>query len=91
MQKNLYQIQQSTVKYRFSFRTLSDRNMKMDCHEIFFFQRLNLDPRGYLILDTAQSFLGISSDSPKNLQNLLVYEKLDEKIRRNTQKIRRKS
>ena len=34
MQKNLsqFQLQQSTVKYGFSFRTLSDRNTKMGCH-----------------------------------------------------------
>ena len=31
MQKNLYQVQQSTVKYCFSFRSLLDRNMKMGC------------------------------------------------------------
>ena len=51
MQKNRYQVQQSTVKYRFSFRTLSDRNMKMGCHAMFFLQRLNLIHRGYIILD----------------------------------------
>ena len=49
MQKNLYQVQLSAVKYRFSFRTLSDRNMKMGCHAILFLQRLNLVPRGYII------------------------------------------
>ena len=34
MQKNLsqFQLQQSTVKYGFSFRILSDRNTKMGCH-----------------------------------------------------------
>ena len=75
MQKNLYQVQQSTVKYRFSFQTLSDQNMKMGCHVIFFLQRLNLVPRGYIILDRTHSFHGISGDSPENLQKLLVYEK----------------
>ena len=45
------QIQQSTVKYRFSFRTLLDRNMKIGCHAIFFLHRVNLVPRGYIILD----------------------------------------
>ena len=59
MQKSLYQVQQSTVKYRFSFRTLSDRNMKMGCHAIFFLQRLNLVPRGFIILDRTHSFHGI--------------------------------
>ena len=34
--KNLYQVQQSTVKYRFSFRTLFDRTMKAGCYAIFF-------------------------------------------------------
>ena len=33
-QKNLYQVQQSRVKYRFSFH----QNIKMDCHVIFFLQ-----------------------------------------------------
>ena len=47
--KNLYQVQHSTVKYRFSFRTLSDRNMKMGCHAIFFQQRLKVVPRAYII------------------------------------------
>ena len=46
MQKNFYQVQQSAVKYRFSIRTLSDRNVKIDCHVIFFLERLNLVPRG---------------------------------------------
>ena len=75
MQKNLYQVQQSTVKYRFSFRTLSDRNMKMGCHAIFFLQKLNLIPSVYVILDKTHSFHGISGDSPENLRNLSVYEK----------------
>ena len=38
MQKYFYQVQQSTVKYHFSFRTLSDRNMKMGCYAVFFLQ-----------------------------------------------------
>ena len=75
MQKNLYQTQQSTVKYRFSFRTLSDQNMKMDCHAIFFLQILNLVPRRYIILDRTHSFHGILGDSPENLRKLSVYEK----------------
>ena len=70
MQKNLYQVQQkSKVKYRFSFWTLSDRNMKMGCHVISFLQRLNLVPRGYIILDRTHGILG---DSPENLRKLSV-------------------
>ena len=82
MQKNIYQVQQSTVMYRFSFRTLSDRNMKMGCHAIFFFQRLNPAPRGYIEqtvvrqgLDRTHSSHGISGDLPENLRKLSVYEK----------------
>ena len=56
MQENLYQFQQSTVKYRFSFRTLSDRNMKTGCHAIFFLRGLNLVPWGYIILDKDHVF-----------------------------------
>ena len=63
--KNLYQVEQSTVKYCFSFQTLSDRNMKMSCHAICFLQRLNLVPRSYIIF----------GDSPENLRKLSVYEK----------------
>ena len=75
MQKNLYQIQQSTVKYRFSFQTLSNQNMKMGCRAIFFLQRLNLVPRGFIILDSTHSFHGILGDSPENLRKLSVYKK----------------
>ena len=75
MQKNLSQVKQWTVKRRFFFWTLLDWNMKMGCHAIFFLQRLNLIPRGYIILDGTHSFHGISRDSPKNLRKLLVYEK----------------
>ena len=75
MQKNLYQTQQSTVKYRFSFRTLSDQNMKMGgYHAIFFLERLNLVPRDYIILDRIHSFHGILGDSPENLRKLSFYE-----------------
>ena len=49
----------------------------MGCHAIFFLQRLNLVPRGYIILDRTHSFYGISGDSPENLGELLVYEKFD--------------
>ena len=45
--------------------------MKMGSYAIFFLQRCNLVPRGYIILDRIHSFHGISGDSPKNLQ----YEK----------------
>ena len=69
--KNLYQVQHSTVKYRFSFRTLSDRNMKMDCHAIYFVQILNLVSRGYISLDRTHSFHEILGDSPENLRKLL--------------------
>ena len=75
MQKNLYQVQQSAVKYHFSIQTLSDQNMKMGCHVIFFLERLNLVPRGYIILDRAHSFHGISGDLPENMPKLSVYEK----------------
>ena len=67
MQENLYHAQQSTIKYHFSFRILSDRNMKMGCHAIFFLRRL--------ILDITHSFQGISGDSPENLRKLPVYKK----------------
>ena len=72
MQNNLYQVQRSAVKYCFSFQTLSDRNMKMGCHAIFFLQKLNLVPRGYIILHRTHSFHGISSDSPESLRKLSV-------------------
>ena len=72
MQKKLYQVQKLTVKYRFSFRTLSDRNMKMGCHAIFFLKRLNLIPRGYIILDKTYSFHGISGYWPENLRNFIT-------------------
>ena len=75
MQKNLYQVQQATVKYCFSFRTLRDRNMKMGCHAIVFLQRRSLAARGYIILDRTYSFHGISVDLPENLRKLSVYEK----------------
>ena len=83
MQKNLYQVLQSTVKYRFSFRTLSDRNMKMGCHAIFFLQRLNLVPRGYINLDRTNSFHGISGEITEtfSLRKILSPRKLDEKVR----------
>ena len=68
MQKNLYQVQQSTVKYRFSFRRLSDRNIKMGWHAIFFLQRLNLLHRGYIILDRTHSFHEISTKILENFQ-----------------------
>ena len=75
MQKNLYLVQQLTVKYHFYFWTLSDRNMKMGCHVIFFLQILNLVPRVYTILDKTHSFHGVSGNSPENLRKLSVYEK----------------
>ena len=49
--------------------------MKMGCHAIFFLQRLNLVPRGYIILDGTHSLHGISGDSLENLQKLSVCEK----------------
>ena len=75
MQKILYQVQQLTVKYRFSFRILSDRNMKMGSHAIFFLQRPNLVPKGYIILDRTHSFHRISGDLAENLRKVSVYEK----------------
>ena len=74
MQKNLYQVQQLTVKYCFSFRILLDRNMKMGCHAIFFLQRLNLVRKSYIILYRTHSFHGISGDLPENQRKLSVYE-----------------
>ena len=59
------QVQQSAVKYHVSFRTLSDRNMKIGCHAIFFLQRTNLVPRGYIILHRTHSFHGISKIEKK--------------------------
>ena len=49
--------------------------MKMDFHAIFFLQRVNLVPRGYVIVDRTHSFHEISGDSPENLRKLSVYEK----------------
>ena len=56
--------------------------MKMGCHVIFFSQRLNLVPRGYIILDRTHSFHGIWGNSPENLKKLskiLSPSKLDER------------
>ena len=56
--------------------------MKMRCHVIFFSQRLNLVPRGYIILDRTHSFHGIWGNSPENLRQLskiLLPSKLDER------------
>ena len=50
--------------------------MKMSCYAIFFLQRLNLVPKGYIILDRTQSFHGISCDSPENLRELSFFEKI---------------
>ena len=69
MQKNLYQVQQLTVKYHFSFWTLSDQNMKTGCHAIIFLKRLNIIPRGYIILDRTL----------KNYEKILSPRKLDKK------------
>ena len=69
MQKNRYQVQQSTVKYRFSFRTLSDRNMKMGCRAMFLLQRLNLIYRGYIILDgTSVNLKNVKTFSFRNIR-----------------------
>ena len=46
----------STVNCRFSFQTLSDRNMKMGCHAILFLQRVNLVPRSYIILNRTHKY-----------------------------------
>ena len=72
-QKNVYQVQLPTVKYCFSFQTLSDRNIKIGCNATFFLQKLV--PRGYAILEITHSFRAILGDSPENLQKLSVYEK----------------
>ena len=56
MQKILYQVQQSTIKHRFSFITLSDRNTKMGYHANFYLQRLNLVTMGYIVLDRTHKF-----------------------------------
>ena len=56
--------------------------MKMGCHAIFFLQRLNLVPRGYIILDRTRSFHRILGNSPENmwkLSKVLLPRKLDEK------------
>ena len=79
MEKHLYQAQQSTVKYHFSFRTLSDQNMKMGCHAVFFLQRPNLVPGGCIILDRTHNFHGIFGNSLENLQKLSVYGKLSKR------------
>ena len=78
-------MQKSIVKYHFSFRILLNRNMKMVCQEISFLQRLNLVPRGYIILDRTHSFHGIfwwfarKSAETFNLRKILSPMKLDEK------------
>ena len=57
--------------------------MNMGCHAIL--QRLNLVPRGYIILDITQSFRRISGDFRENLRSFSLREilsprKLDEKL-----------
>ena len=49
--------------------------MKTGYHAIFFFQSLNLVPRGYIILDRTHSVQEILADLPENLQKLSVYKK----------------
>ena len=57
MQKNLCQVQKSTVKYRFSFQT-SDQNVKIGCHAIFFCRDSTSFLRViYITLDKTHSFL----------------------------------
>ena len=59
--------------------------MKMDSHTILFLQRLNLIPRGYIILDRTHSFHGISDKFFRkpvetfSLQEILSTRKFDKK------------
>ena len=48
----------------------------MGYHAIFFLQRLNLIPRGYIILTRTNSFHGISDDLPNNLEKVSLCEKI---------------
>ena len=48
----------------------------MSCQVIFFLQRPNLVPKGYIILDRTHSFHRISGDLPKILWKISVYEKI---------------
>ena len=75
MQRNFYQVNSQQSNIASLFRTLPDRNMEMGCHAIFFLERLNLVPRGNIILDRTHIFHGILSDSPENQRKLSVYEK----------------
>ena len=79
MQKKTLSGSTVTVKYRYFFQTLSDRNMERGCHAIFFLQRLDPVSRGYIILDRTHNFHRISGDSPENLRKLLDYEKFHQK------------
>ena len=53
--------------------------MKMGCHAIFFLQRLNLVPRGYIILIRTHSFHGTSGYEAFSLRKILSPRKLEEK------------
>ena len=75
MQKKTLSGSTVTVRYRYFFRTLLDRNMKRRCHAIFFLQRLDPVSRGYITLDRTHNFHRISGDSPENLRKLLDCEK----------------
>ena len=85
MQKDIYQVQQSTVTYCFSFQTLSNENMKMGHHAIFFLQRLNLIPQGYIVLEHTVSaeFLAICPKIYVNFQ--FVKKFITKEFRRKSQ------
>ena len=68
MQKKLYQVQQSTVKYRLSFRTLSDRNVKWAAMRSF-------SCRDSTSFPDVISFKIKHTVSTENLRKLSVYEK----------------
>ena len=61
--------------------------MKIGWNAIFFLQRLNLFPRGYIISERTHNFHEISADSPKksvetfSLRKILSPRKLDKKSR----------
>ena len=50
--------------------------MKIGYREIFFLQRLNLVPRGCIILEKTHNFHGFSVNLPENLRKLSVYGKV---------------
>ena len=69
------EMQKVTIKFNSQQSSIASLfNMKMNCHAIVL-PRINLVPRGYIILDKNHSFHGILGDSPENLQKFSFYDK----------------